>query len=584
MNRSAQVVFALLVVATVGAFFVTQRLKTGQPVVKRLALQRYFSPNGDKRKDRASIAFNLPKGDRVTVDVVTAGGERVRRLADDRELSRGHHRLSWNGRADDGTVPPDGTYYVRITLRRQGRAATGARGIQLITRPPHPRIVSVSPAHISTHAPRPVTVRFVGPSVVRPVFGIWRTGARPAVRVATVTGLRGQHTVTWDGRIGSRPAPSGNYAVSVTVQNRALVEGSFPRRLPPTLSQARPGTGFSISGTTASGPLEPVLAGATVRLSVQNGTQRFRWSVRRVGARRTVRRGRGAGAALAFRMPPRALTGEYLVEVAAGGHPVQVPLTVRGRRAGRVLVVVPTMAWQGGNQVDDDADGFVDTLYDARNVPLSRPFADGRPPSGFGAQVAPLLRFLDGAGLRYDLTTDLALARGHVPPLTGRTGIALAGDEPWLTPGLAVELRAYVSAGGRVASFGWDSLRRHVGVTATSLLAPTPAARVNALGEATAPHQGPPATIAASVDGLGLFAGTGGLVGPFTRFDESHGLPRGTTALTSAGRDAQHPALVGYRIGRGLVIRLGTPQWNGSLGTLSTAAEVTKRTWALLSR
>ena len=155
----ARSVFVLLVLATVAAFFVTQRLKSGQPVVKRLALQRYFSPNGDGRKDRAHISFFLPKGDRVTVDVVDAEGDRVRRLVDGRSLARGRHATSWGGRADDGTVPPDGTYYVRITLRRQGRAATSVRGIQLVTQPPHPRVLAVTPSWLAAGAPGPIVWR-----------------------------------------------------------------------------------------------------------------------------------------------------------------------------------------------------------------------------------------------------------------------------------------------------------------------------------------------------------------------------------------------------------------------------------------
>src|ERR671928_1459146 len=90
----SRVVFALLVLATVAAFFVTQRLKSGQPVVKRLALQKTFSPNGDGRKDRASIAFDLPKGDRVTVDVVNENGDRVKRLRDGVSLASGEHAPS----------------------------------------------------------------------------------------------------------------------------------------------------------------------------------------------------------------------------------------------------------------------------------------------------------------------------------------------------------------------------------------------------------------------------------------------------------------------------------------------------------
>src|SRR5436309_231207 len=103
----ARAVFLLLLLATVAAFFVTQKLKSGQPVVERLALQRFFSPNGDGRKEGARIAFRLPRGDRVTVDVVDLDGDRVRRLTDGASLHRGEHALLWDGRADDGTVPPD---------------------------------------------------------------------------------------------------------------------------------------------------------------------------------------------------------------------------------------------------------------------------------------------------------------------------------------------------------------------------------------------------------------------------------------------------------------------------------------------
>jgi hypothetical protein len=249
-----------------------------------------------------------------------------------------------------------------------------------------------------------------------------------------------------------------------------------------------------------------------------------------------------------------------------------------------VLVVVPTMGWQGANPLDDDADGFTDTLYDSRSIPLGRPFAGGVPPAGLGAQVGPLLRFLDRSGIRYELTTDLALARDRGPTLAGHSGVALAGDEPWLTPGLAAELRGYVQAGGRVASFGGDSLRRRISITPALLTGPTPPAPANALGEATALAAGPPASLAASVDALGLFAGTGGIVGPFTRFDESLRLPRGARALTAAGRQQGRTELVAYRLGRGLVIRMGTPQWGRALDSVPTAATVTGRTWALLSR
>jgi len=596
----ARAVFVLLVLATVAAFFVTQRLKSGQPVVKRLALQRYFSPNGDGRKDRARISFFLPKGDLVTVDVVDAEGDRVRRLVDGRSLRRGRHVYNWDGRADDGTVPPDGTYYVRVTLRRQGRAATGVRGIELVTEPPHPRLIAVTPSWLPARSAGPVTIRYTGPSAVPPVYGIWRKGPGPAKRLATLVGDRQTHSIRWDAQVGGRPAPAGEYAVSVTVQNRALIAGSAPRRLPPTATGSAPHTGLTIGGPTLGAPLEPVRAGAITTVAVYGGAAGVRWRLARLGAAHPVARGHadsmvpagspaavaaGAGPrrAFALRVPGKARTGLYVLTVAAGGKAVRTPLVVRGRGGGAVLVVIPTLDWQAVNALDDDGNGFPDTLYAARSVPLARPFAGGVLPPGLTAQVGPLLRFLDRSGIRYDVTTDLALALGRGPRLAGHRGVALAGDEPWLTPALAAELTAYVHAGGHVASFGGDSLRRRVSLTNTALSAPTAPSAQNVLGESTVPARGPQASLAASVDDLGLFAGTGGVVGPFTVFDESVRLPAGTRALSAAARGHGRSELVAYRLGRGLVIRLGTPQWAAALGTSAAVGEVTKRTWALLS-
>src|SRR3954463_11917906 len=106
-TRAALVVFGLLVLATVGAFFVTQRLKRSTPVVRRVALPLFISPNGDHRKDAVTIEFFLPKRDRVTVSMANGGGDEVRRLADDRRLGRGLHSLRWTGRDNSGAVPAD---------------------------------------------------------------------------------------------------------------------------------------------------------------------------------------------------------------------------------------------------------------------------------------------------------------------------------------------------------------------------------------------------------------------------------------------------------------------------------------------
>jgi hypothetical protein len=436
------------------------------------------------------------------------------------------------------------------------------------------------------------------------VYGIWRTEGGSAHRAAVLTGDRQTHTIRWDGRIHGRPATPGEYAVSVSVENRALIEGTAPPRLPPRRSQTPPRTGFTVAGPTVSPPLEPVRAGGAAVFDVYGGTARVSWRLERLGGGRVLARGRSGTAPvrggrpgpsgapsttsgprrrLSVRIPRRARTGLHVLTVAAGGRPVRVPVVVRHGQA-RVLVVVPTIEWQGTNPLDDDADGFSDTLYRSRAVPLGRPFAVGAPPARLGTQVGPLLRFLDRAKLSYELTTDLALARDRGPRLAGYPGVVLAGDVPWLTPGLAAELRGYVQAGGQVASFGAGSLRRRVSVTPTSLARPTPPARVNALGEVTHLASGPAATLAASTDALSLFGGAGGVVGPFTVFEDSVQLPRGARSVTAAGRTPGRSAFVAYRLGRGLVIRAGTPQWARRLKAQPGAAAVTEGIWALLSR
>jgi hypothetical protein len=58
----------------------------------------------------------------------------------------------------------------------------------------------------------------------------------------------------------------------------------------------------------------------------------------------------------------------------------------------------------------------------------------------------------------------------------------------------------------------------------------------------------------------------------------------GSRLLTAAGRDPNHPAFVAYRLGRGLVVRVGTPDWSASLQTDPQVANVTRNLWSLLSR
>jgi hypothetical protein len=279
------------------------------------------------------------------------------------------------------------------------------------------------------------------------------------------------------------------------------------------------------------------------------------------------------------------------VRVRTGEGRVALPLVVQGRarrggsaRRARVLVVLPAIAWQGANPVDDDANGFADTLDGSSSVGVARPFAFGRLPAALGRETAPLMRLLQTQGVRYDLTTDLALARGHGASLAGHAGVLFAGSERWLTERLDAELRDYVEAGGHVVSFGTDAFRRTVRLTATELADPSAAQRANVFGEQTAPSSSAAAPLVVDSDELGLFRASDGFIGLFTRFERQQALVSGARVLSAAGRDPKHPAFVAYRLGRGTVVRAGTPQWARATATDTEVAAVTRATWDLLSR
>jgi hypothetical protein len=195
------------------------------------------------------------------------------------------------------------------------------------------------------------------------------------------------------------------------------------------------------------------------------------------------------------------------------------------------------------------------------------------------------MQFLASNRLPYDLTTDVALANGRGPGFGGHRGVVFAGSERWFTEPLDSRLRAYVEHGGRVASFGSDALRRTVTLTATTLADPSPPQETNVLGEQTAPATSAAAPLVVNPgDTLGLFSATDGFVGLFTRFEQSRRRVAGTEVVASAGRELDHPAFIAYKLGAGLVVRTGTPQWSRMLSSDTEVANVTKSLWSLLSR
>jgi N,N-dimethylformamidase beta subunit-like protein/flagellar hook capping protein FlgD len=584
----APVVFALLVAATVGAFFVTTRLKRSTPVVKELTFARYLSPNDDGRHDFVDFGFRIKKADEVTVSVLFAQGDELRALSDDRRLSAGRHRLRWDGRTDAGTVAPDGTYKLRVGLRKQGRSVTSRRKLFVDTTPPHPVVRYVTPAAISPDGAgtgNSARLRFAGPLRSPPTLLVYRTDLRRPRLVARRTGEAGSPELVWDGLVGlagrHRPAPSGNYSLVVKVQDAA--GNRSPDGLPATRSLVAGHPGVIVRYVNALGPVGAVRAGGEASFAVESDGRRYRWHVRRLGSSHVVGRGSSAASRLRVRAP-RGRSGVFILGLRVGGHRYETPFAVQARKRARVLVVLPATTWEARNPADTNGDGFADVLPEDRAVRIRRPFAGRGLPPGFAAREVPLLLFLDRTRLRYDLTSDVALE--HASGLDGRySGVLFAGPPRFFGSRTAAAIRSYLRAGGRVGWVGTGGLTQPAKVTGGMLEAVQNGVsdQRNLLGERLQPGS-PGRQLTVLTDRIGFFKGVGGVVGPFGALEQSVRLPAGAQLLASAGDEANRPSAVVYRRGKGVVARVGADDFARAAPNSDPVARIMRRLWTLLSQ
>jgi hypothetical protein len=153
-ERLARTVFALLVLACLVAFFLTQHLKHTPTAVQRFQLTPFFSPTPAGHIKEAHISFKLSRADETTVTILSSSGATVATLLRDYPVAR-YKQLSlrWSGRrgtahgyarvpGSDGTtalVPklsgalaPAGEYRIRVSLREQHRSVLSPRGFKLV--------------------------------------------------------------------------------------------------------------------------------------------------------------------------------------------------------------------------------------------------------------------------------------------------------------------------------------------------------------------------------------------------------------------------------------------------------------------
>jgi hypothetical protein len=259
VTRAPVAAFVALVVATIAAFFITQHLKISTPLIKgapvpvpsaidpvarRTCLVN--TPVGKRRINfwRMKISFYLlNRSDDVDVYIVDRNGNIVRTLATGKFMRGGAHpvrtQFTWDGKLDDKSIAPDGTYYVRVSLIHQGRTivisdlAGHPEPIKVITVAPHPVVTQVTPSLVARGGIS-VAVHYRGTENDRAFVEIYRAEVRGSPRLVKRFAVRGDNQeAIWNGEIRRHPAPAGRYLVALQAIDEACNLGTYPARLPP---------------------------------------------------------------------------------------------------------------------------------------------------------------------------------------------------------------------------------------------------------------------------------------------------------------------------------------------------------------
>jgi hypothetical protein len=305
------VVLALLA-GTAVAFGVTERLKLERSPIAAPEIDKAFSPVCACESDEAEIAFRMRRRDTISLAIVDADGELVRRLVDHERADAGPFRTSWDGRDDAGELVPQGVYRPRLRLARGRRTIVLPNPIRVDTTPPRIRLVSAAPDAFSPDGDDRndrVTVSYTVNEKAHALLYV-----DGALRVRTrFRPLEGE--IPWFGIVGRRPLRAGRHRLELAAEDLA---GNVSER-----TQAVDVTIRYIAVARSQ-----VRARARTRFGVRVTTDARTFHWRFAGGRGVARPG-----LLVLRAPRRA--GRYTLFVSANRHGARASVQVF-RRAARL--------------------------------------------------------------------------------------------------------------------------------------------------------------------------------------------------------------------------------------------------------
>jgi hypothetical protein len=228
--RRAGVVVAIvaLFVLALGVFVLPFAFPTPPPIVTRFQATALFSPDGDGRREQATISVRLNEPSAVTIDI-QKDGETVRALAALAREPRGWVRAKWDGRDDAGRRVADGTYAIKLRARAGRKQFNTSRAIVVDTVAPRPATLTVESAALAGPGPGECRITFVSRDAGSVVIEARRPGQAEPVRRLGPRPVRADQPLrwNWDGtRTGGGRVPPGLYRIRTALADpaRNLVE------------------------------------------------------------------------------------------------------------------------------------------------------------------------------------------------------------------------------------------------------------------------------------------------------------------------------------------------------------------------
>lgn len=154
LRRASSLLFAALVLATFGAFFLAQHLKHIPTAVQDLRYDPSFYPEGGGVPRSEPISFQIERADRVTVRILDAKGKAVATIASGLRLSAYTElKLQWYGGVGVQRLPhaaarsaregsrvrpaayslaPAGEYHVQVLLAQRHVEVRSPSAVRLV--------------------------------------------------------------------------------------------------------------------------------------------------------------------------------------------------------------------------------------------------------------------------------------------------------------------------------------------------------------------------------------------------------------------------------------------------------------------